>query len=365
MVAPTPVWVVVVIVVAAGVGGAGFFAGYEYRGSPAAHPGLVENRTLSLLAAGTLNAFFPTLAGDLASQNPGITAPAAAQSYKGSLQVASAISSLEAKVDVAAVADFRLIPSSLEPTYAGYEVVFASTPEVLVYNSSIAAFHGLNTTNWGTTLASVLTSGSGVPPFAVWNASTDPNGYNEIFAMMLQGMVYGGGNASVYGHFYSGTPGGYANPVPKITLLEPEAQAASLLKEGIVSSLITYRSYAIANGLSFVPLDPIVGLQANTSTALADYAKLTTEILSSGGELVPVHPAPVLFAATVPRDAPNATLGAAFLHLLVSPEGGDVLSAGGAFTPLVPAWTDDPAAVPPVLAPDVVALPSWASGFLA
>jgi len=362
--AATPVWIVVLIVVAAGVGAVGFYAGYEYRRSPAASPTEVENSTLSLLAAGTLTSFFPPLAADLVLQTHGITAPSAAQTYEGSLDVTTAITSLSARTDVAAVADFRLIPSSLEPRYANYEVVFASTPEVLVYNASIRAFDGINATNWGAKLLSAVGT-PGVPPFGVWNASTDPNGYNEIFAMMLQGLVYGGGNASVYSQFYEGTPGGLATPNPALTRIERESQAALLVRSGVVSALITYRAYAVANHLANVTFDPTVGLSASNATALSEYARVSTEIVSSTGTLVTVRPAPILFAATVPENAPNPGLGAAFVHLLVSPQGSAVLSAGEAFTPIFPAWTDNAAAVPPVLAPDVVPLPAWTSGLLA
>jgi len=365
MAAATSVWIVVVIVVAAGVAGLGFFGGYEYRGSSAAHPASVENQTLSILAAGTLTSFFPTVANETVAANPGTSDPAAAQTYEGSLDVTTAISGLGSKADVAAVADYRLIPSLLEPTYASYEVVFASTPEVLIYNSSISAFSGIGTANWGTVLYSAVTT-PGVPPLGVWNASTDPNGYNEIFDMMLQGMLYSSGSVSaVYGHFYSGAPGAFATPNPSVTTIEHESRAASLLKTGVISAAITYRSYAIANHLSYVTFNPIVGLAANNSTALGDYASLSTEILSSTGTLTSVHPAPVLFAATVPLNAPNPTLGAAFLHTLISPEGNATLSANGAFTLIFPAWTNDPAAVPSVLAPDVTALPSWATALLA
>ncbi len=363
MAAATPVWIVVVIVVAAAVGGVGFFAGYEYRGSPAASPAAAANSTLSLEAAGTLNVVFPQLANELANETPGISVPAAAQKYTGSLGVATAITSLGARLDVAAFADFRTAPALLEPTYASYEVVFAGTSEVLVYNASIPAFRGINSTNWGTTLITAVDT-PGVPRFGVWNASTDPNGYNEIFSMMLQGMLYDGGNLSaVYSHFYRGAPGQYATPDPATTVIEMEAQAAALVKLGVVSAVITYQSYALVNHLSYVSLDPIVGLSSNSSSALHDYAGISTQILSSAGTLTSVFPAPVLFAATVPRNAPNPLLGAEFLHLLISFQGSQILARDG-WTPIYPAWTDAPTAVPSVLAPDVTTLPSWASGFL-
>jgi ABC-type Fe3+ transport system substrate-binding protein len=63
-------------------------------------------------------------------------------------------------------------------------------------------------------------------------------------------------------------------------------------------------------------------------------------------------------------NAPNPSLGEAFLHLLLSPQGAAILSEGGAFTPIFPGWTDNPKAVPSVLSPDVTSLPSWASALL-
>jgi len=356
---PTSVWVVALVVVAAAVGGIGFFAGYEYRGSPSSTPSAVENSTLSVLGAGTLDTLFPELANALVNETPGISAPPAAQTYEGSLDITTAITTGTARADVAAVADYRLVPQLLEPKYASYEVVFGSTPEVLAYKSGNPAFAGVNSTNWPSKLLNATASA----PFAIWNASTDPNGYNEIFSLMLQGMLYDNGDISaVYSHFYNGAPGSYATGTG-ITKIEHESQAASLLSTGVVSAVITYRSYAVVNGLAYVPFNPIVGLAANNSTALADYAKLSTSIISASGGLAKVAPAPVLFAVTVPSNAPNPALGAAFIHLLLSLQGSAILAdaaQGGAFTPIFPGWSDSPSAVPSVLAPDVVPLPGWA-----
>jgi len=360
----TAAWVVAVIVIAAAVGGIGFYAGYEYRGSPAANPGAVVNSTLSILGAGTLTFTFPILANAFVNETPGVTAPAAAQTYEGSLDITNAITQTNAKADVAAVADFRLIPQLLEPTYAAWEVVFAQTQEVLIYNSSIPQFNGVNASNWGEKLISDVTT-PGNQPLGVWNASTDPNGYNEIFSMMLQGQLYQGGNTSaVYSTFYSGAPGQYATPNPSTTILEHESQAANLIKEGVVSAVITYKAVAIQNHLPYVLLDPIVGLGANNSTALNDYKALSTKVIGSNNALMTVVPAPILFAATVPLNAPNAALGAAFLHLLLSPQGSAILAEDNAWTPIFPGWSNDPSAVPSVLAPDVTSLPAWATPLL-
>lgn len=354
---------VVVILVAAGAGGLGFVAGYEYRTSPANSTAAVENSTLSVYGAGTLDTLFRQIASALVNETPGISAPTATQTYEGSLDITTAITTTGALADVAAVADLRIIPQLLEPKYAGYEVVFGATPEVLVYNQSVSAFDGINSTNWGEKLLTDVTT-AGDRPMAVWNASSDPNGYNEIFSLELQGLLYNGSASTYYSALYGGSPGTPAVPDPSTTIIEHESQAASLLNTGVVSAFITYRSYAVVNHLPFVSFNPIVGLSSNNSTALSEYAKLSTTIFSAAGTYATVAPAPILFAVTVPSNAPNPALGAAFVHLLLSPQGAAILSSGGAFTPIFPGWADHPNAVPPVLAPDVTSLPSWASPFL-
>jgi molybdate/tungstate transport system substrate-binding protein len=356
---------VVVIVLVVLAGGLGFFAGYEYKGSPASSPSpqVAANTTLSVLGAGTLASFFPPLANDLVNETPNVTAPAAAQTYEGSLDITTAITSLQSRADVAAVADFRLIPQLLEPKFASYEIVFGTTPEVLVYDPSVAAFDGINSSNWAEKLVNDVST-SGNKPFAVWNASTDPNGYNEIFSLEMQGLLYNGSAYTFYDHLYSGGNTSPAVPNPSTTIAEHESQAATLINTGVVSALITYRSFAVANHLSYVSFDPIVGLLANNTTALGDYAKLSTTIIGASGGFTTVHPAPVLFSVTVPLNAPNAALGAAFVHLLLSPQGAAILEAGGAFAPIFPGWSDNPKGVPSVLAPDVIAPPAWASQIL-
>jgi molybdate/tungstate transport system substrate-binding protein len=359
----TGVWIVVLIIVAAALGGAGFYAGYEYRGSPAASPSTTANDTLSVLGAGTLTYTFPMIANALVNETPGITAPAAAQTYEGSLDITTAITSTGAKADLAALADFRLIPQLLEPTYASWEVVFAQTQEVLIYNASLPAFHDVNATNWGWKLVQDVTT-PGNKPMGIWNASTDPNGYNEIFSMMLQGEIYNGSTSAVYGHIYNGAPGAYATPISTAAILEHESQAANLINTGTVSAVITYKAVAIQNHLPYVLLNPIVGLGANNSTALHYYSQLSTKIIGSSGAQTSVVPAPILFAATVPSNAPNAQLGAEFLHLVLSAQGSAILAEDGAWTPVYPGWSPDPSAVPGLLQPDVTSLPAWATPFL-
>jgi molybdate/tungstate transport system substrate-binding protein len=363
VIAKTFAWVVLVLVVGAGATGLGYAVGASLRTET---PAAVANATLSILGAGSLTPQFPRLASLLANETPGISDPMAAQDYEGSLDIVNAFLDHGAKADVAAVADVRLIPQQLEPKYAGYEVAFGRSPEVLAYDPSLAAFGGISGANWGWKLVNAVRS-SGVP-FGAWNASTDPNGYNEIFSMELQGELYNSSPTAVLSHFYEGSPTSLLKLNPSTAIPEHESDAATLLADGTVAAVITYRSYAVANHLTFVSFNGTVGLNATGSAALADYAALSTTVLTSSEGTTTVEAAPVIFAVTVPYDAPNPALGAAFVHLLLSPQGSAILSAGGSFTPLFPGWIQEtgssPPPVPPVLAPDVVPMPGWAVALL-
>jgi molybdate/tungstate transport system substrate-binding protein len=338
---------VVLVIVAAAVGVA---VGYEFAPGTKAQNSATKNDTLSIVGAGTLGTYFPQVASLLVNTTPGITAPLSSQQYEGSLLALGAIASLHQTFDVAAAADYRLIPQILEPTYANYEVVFGTTPEVLTYDPTIAALSGINTTNWA---AKVEQSGI---LMGVANASTDPNGYNEIFSLQLEGLATGGNLSSVYAHFFSGAPGALAVANPASTRVEPETQVATLLSTHVVSSFITYRSYAVAHHLSFVNLSASVGLGNLDAADISTYGQASTTILGSSGPVV-IHGAPVAFSVTVPLNAPNPSLGAEFVALLFTPAGQVALAANG-FSPISPGWSDHPGNVPASLQADVTAFPS-------
>lgn len=336
---------------------AGLVIGYEVpRTIPAGTGGTPQTQTLSVLAAGTLGVPFGSVASYVANTTPYVAAPTASQEYEGSLSVMTAVSTLHQAEDVVASADYHLIPEQLEPTYAPWEVVFATSPEVLVYDPTVSALAGINSTNWP---AKMLASGL---PLGIANSSTDPNGYNEIFVLELEGLLQNGSLSALYGHYFNGAVGAAADPNPTTTKLESETAVASLISTHAIALFITYRSYAISHALSYVSFDPSVGLGALDSADLATYAQASTTISPATGTAV-VHGAPVLFSATVPGNAPNATLGDEFLHVLLSASGDAILSADG-LTPIYPGWWDHAGVLPTVLMPDVVALPSALSAQL-
>jgi len=322
---------------------AGFAGGWFARGSALGS----ENppATLSVIAAGSLapRALLPALIAEFANQTPGVAAPIAAQLYEGSSAAATALRSAPQPYDIFVSADFRVIPQDLEPptsTVAAWEVVFASDPLVLAYNTATLA--GITSSDWFENItAPGITLGTP-------NASVDPLGADGIIAIELEDAVASLGG-SLYGHFYTGTEGDLAGPTSHVKIVAEE-NAATAITTGEVDAYLVYRSYAVAEGLSYVTLSPEVDLGGTSSSDVSGYSARTTTVLFGGGTKV-VSGAPILFALTVPTTAPDVPLGVVFAAFLLSNATLPAWTADG-FDPLGPSWVDHPADVPAALSGD-------------
>jgi molybdate/tungstate transport system substrate-binding protein len=298
--------------------------------------------TLAILAAGSLSAagLLPALASEFANETPGVAAPISAQLYEGSSAAATALKSTPQPYDIFVAADFRVIPEDLEPptsTIAPWEVVYASDPLVLAYNTT--ALHGLNSTNWYTN----ITAGGidlGAP-----NASADPLGVDGIVTIELQDSLASLGGA-LYHHFYTGSEGALAGPTDALKIVS-EDDAATALETGEVQAYLVYRSYAYADHLANVSLSPLVNLGGTSSSDVSGYGSASTTVFSGTGTAV-VKGAPILFALTIPSTAPDAVLGVAFAAFLLSNATAARWAADG-FVPIAPAWVDNPSDVPAAL----------------
>ena len=332
---------------------AGALVGFESRGPSSSGGGVASGSSvLSITAAGTLGDAFPAVGRVVVNNSPGVQDPSSSQEYQGSVAALRVLlPPVSSGFDVAASADFRLIPQLLEPSgLAHWEVVFASDPEVLTYDPTSSALAGINATNWPT-----LLEAPGVL-LGVANASADPNGYNEIFVLELEDRLLAGSVPSLYAHFYGGVAGSLAVPNPATTRVESETAVASLLASHTVQAFITYRSYAITHGLSYVQFDPRVAMGGINASDIDFDALATTSVLTTSGGLQPVTGAPVAFGLTVPSNAPNATLGDLFATTLLSPVGSSILLSEG-FSPISPAYAQG-TNVAAALAPQTVPLPS-------
>jgi len=320
--------------------GAGFVGGWLAHPLGSTSAGGTTS-TLALVAAGTLGANLPAFASSFAQETFGVQAPLSAQLYEGSLAAATALTLPGQPYDAFVSADYRVIPQHVEPAAASWEVVFATDPLVLAYDPNLPGLSGITTSNWASTIVQPGIT-LGTP-----NASADPLGYNAIFTIELQDSL-DGAHGAFYSHFYTGGIGGLADPVPAVTKIVPETQAAAVLSTGTVDTYLIYRSYAIAYHLAYVDLSPHVNLAAYDPASVANDTQASTTILSGASTQV-VSGAPVLFAATVPSSAPNVPLGLAFIAYLLSNQTSATWIADG-YSVIAPAWTDHPSAIPAALA---------------
>lgn len=339
----------IVVVVIAAV--AGFVGGWYLR---PASTGPGSETPLGIIAAGSLSpsTLMPYFAAKYASNTSGVSAPVSAQLYEGSTDAANAIISAgsDSPYDLFVAADFRVIPQHLlvsSPAYAQGEAVFASDPMVLAYNP--AALPGLNASNWAQKIV-----GPGILLGAP-NASADPLGYNVIFTLELEDALVGAGG-SLYSHFFTGKQGALASPTTN-TLYVVENDAGIALSTGEVEAYLIYQSYALAEHLTFIPLSSAVNLGGQTAADASRYGAANTTILS-GNVTKPtkvVVGAPVLFALTVPTNAPDPSLGNAFASWLLTNSTLGIWAADGfQLTPTV--WTYDTASYAPS---GSTALPSY------
>lgn len=320
--------------------------------------------TLAVIAAGSLapSTLLPAMITAFASATPGVSAPVSAQLYEGSSSAATALASGHQPYDLFVSADFRVIPGALESLttpVASWEVVFASDPVVLAYNGTDSALSGIDSSNWASKIVQpgvVL----GTP-----NASADPLGANAILTLELEDAAQALGG-TLYGHFFSGGVGAAAHPT-SATKVVTETAAATALDTGLVSVYLIYRSYAVADHLSYVVLGSNVDLGGTAPANVSAYGNVSTRVVSSSGGLKTVVGAPVLFGLTVPSTAPDTVLGEAFAAFLLS-NASVATWAGDGFEPLPTLWTDQPGRLPAALsgsAPDGVAsLPSYLSALL-
>lgn len=347
---------VALVVLAAAAGFAGGWYSHSSGGSGGGTGG-----TLSVIAAGSLAPILPGILDSFAAATPGVSAPTAAQLYEGSSAAAVALGLPGAPYDLFVSADFRTIPSLAEPPRANvttWEAVFASDPLVLAYSPSAGPLAGINSSNWYRDIESpgvVL----GIP-----NASSDPLGANVIFSLELTDAL-AHLNGTLYAHFFSGAEGAFATPTSAAKYVA-ENVAATALSTGEVEAYLLYRSYAVANHLSWVALNASVDLGSVDAGSVAAYATVRTTVLSGAGTAV-LSGAPILFALTVPSSAPNYPLGVLAAAYLLSNATAKVWAADG-FAPLSPLYTDRPADLPASLAGTapggVVLLPAYLASLL-
>lgn len=282
---------------------------------------------LVVFNAGSLGVPFRDLLGEFRRNHPGVEPR---QESSGSLEAARKLTELDRIPDVLGVADSLVIPAILVPVHTGWYAAFARNAMVLLYSERSAGAREINGHNWYEVLLrpGVRTGRS--------DPALDPNGYRTLLVTQLAEKHYR----------LPGLAARLLQAMPRRYLRPKEADLVALVQAGELDYAWSYRSIARSTGLRAVALPGDVDL---SDPALGQwYAQAQVRLAGPGGaaDSLVVPGAPIIYALTIPRRAPNRAAAEAFVRFVFSPAGKAILERNGFLTldqPIVggseiPAW---------------------------
>ena len=290
---------------------------------------------LTVFNAGSLGRPLREALDSFALREPGFEA---AQENAGSLESARKLTELGKIPDVLALADEAVFPALVMPRYVGWDVAFARNEMVLAYTDRSAGAAEITPANWTSILLrpGVRTGRS--------DPTLDPNGYRTLMVLQLEERRTR--SPGLAARLLAAMPERYMRP--------KEADLVALVQTGDLDYAWEYRSVAQSARLKYIDLPPEVDLGDPARAAL--YATATVRIPQALARSTPhaapdsitIRGAPILYALSIPRDAPDPALARRFVTWLLGPSGRAILARNG-FTVLdrpiaagdAPSWLRD------------------------
>jgi molybdate/tungstate transport system substrate-binding protein len=219
-----------------------------------------------------------------------------------SLEHVRKITELHRIPDVVMLADAEVIPQLLVPKYATWYAEFARNRMVVAYTPRSKHANEVNASNWTTILQRS----------DVQVGRTDPNlapvGYRTLLMFQLAERYYK----------KRGLSSALLENAPDRNLRPNAAELAALLASGELDYIYDYQSVAESNGFRFIALPPEIDL--GDAARAAEYATVSTTVRGAApGQTLTIKGLPILYALTVPKEAPHAAAARRFLDYLTSP----------------------------------------------
>lgn len=289
--------------------------------------------TLVQYGAGTLAVPFKVVNTGFQQANPNIKVQA---QFAGSVQMAKQITQLHEPADLLAVADYNVIPQQLyshngSQAYANWYVGFVSNAITFVYTAKSKGASQINANNWYTVLA-----GPGVQ-IGRSNPNTDPSGYQVLQMLQLAETYYN----------QSGLAAAILKNAPTTNMRDTETELIAALESGQIDYLALYRSDAMQHHFSYLQLPPQIDLSDPTYSA--DYAKESVQ--TSNGA---VQGKPIVYAVTIPTNAPHPQQAETWVAYLLGPEGQAAMKQAGFVVlanPVASGLEQMPASLQPLVKP--------------
>jgi molybdate/tungstate transport system substrate-binding protein len=223
----------------------------------------------------------------------------------GSQKCARKIIDLKKPCDIMASADYKVIDKLLIPSYADWNIRFATNQLVLCYTDKSKYATEVNAKNWYEILQR-----KGV----IWGHSDpnlDPCGYRALMVLQLAEQYYK-------------KPGLYDQAVgnrPKENIRPKSVELVSLLQTGNMDYAWEYLSVAVQHGLNYILLPDEINLGNYQFDEF--YSQAVVKVSGKQpGTFMDMKGGSVTYGVTMIKNAPNAKAATAFLQHMLDPQGG-------------------------------------------
>jgi len=317
---------------------------------------------LTIYHAGSLAVPFEQLEALFEEANPKVDV--LRESGGSAALISKAITTQDAGEDVpdlVASADYALIPDRMyEGGYADWTIIFARNTMVLCYADGAPFSEEIvsGARAWYDVLRNEDVKWGHSDPDA------DPCGYRSMMVFQLAQKYYYD-EAEKFGN----TPDEKAKDLYAVCI--PGADEArgrtnqgnevvrtksvdlvALLQAGELDYAFEYRSVAVQHGLKYIELDDAVNLaqvgeMGDSGMTYEDfYGTASVQLKTESGEYRPTAGAAVVYGITIPKKSQNPAAAAAFIMLLLSAEGKQVMEVDNGQPLLDPIKCDNPDGVP-------------------
>ena len=231
-----------------------------------------------------------------------------AQESAGSLETARKLTELHKIPDVIALADYKVFPQLLVPAHTTWYAAFARNRMVLAHTAHSRFASEITADNWWEILQrSGVETGRSDP-------NLDPNGYRTLLVFKLAELHHG--RPDLAQRLLLAAPS--RNVRPK------EVDLVALLQAGELDYIWSYESVAQAASLPFVRLSPEVDLGSPSDSGL--YARAEVRVAGAGQvDSITFRGEPIVYALSIPTEAPHRALAERFVAFLLSPDGARIL----------------------------------------
>jgi molybdate/tungstate transport system substrate-binding protein len=320
-----------------------------------------EKVQLRMLVAGSLLIPFDELEQAFEAQHPSVDVLVEGH---GSIQCVRHVTELDELADVAAVADYALIPmlmyQSRQPEsgqpYAAWHLRFATNQLGIAYTPQSAYADEIDADNWYEVVSRPgVLLGLSDPRF-------DACGYRALMTAQLAETYYG--DTTIFHHVFGSrlTPSVQieerddADVIQVPETLQPKdgsgliirgssVRLLGLLESGDLDYAFEYESVSRQHKLEFLPLPPEINL--SDEARAADYARVRVSL--DFQRFASVKPefagGPIIYGVTIPSNAPHPDPATEFIRFLVGPEGQEIM-ARNQHPMIVPPVADNAEAVP-------------------